>query len=483
MKKKMISLAILSVILWNCSEKVESDQIINQTIVSGKIENALSETVEIILDKNIRGLKNDKYVAGVDQKGRFQFSLQLPDWQIGKIFLADHSAYIFLESNDSIHISVDETDFDNSLTFSGKGAENCKYFNESYSTFESRTYLVDNRNKTKEINSGKAFRQYRDNIRNQHLQFYNTNRSKLSPAAEKVALGQINCRWGNKLFDYPTVHLYLNDQEMKPDFEEGYYDFINSIDLNDESLLRFDKYIVYLDNYLDHQLKLKFKYNDLKYNHSNNYDDYYKYPALYELADEHLKGKIKWAMQSYYLVTAIERGRFDTIKNQFEDFKNSYQDESSLEAVLLTYDKTSLVAEGKPAPDFTLTSYENKHISLSDFRGNVVYLDFWASWCPPCIYLIPDSKKLKEIFKDDKVLFLNVSIDENENAWRKMIEKENITGVNLIASGFSSPMTNQYGVRALPRYFLIDKNGIIVDNDAKKPNEKELISEIRELLK
>ena len=63
-----------------------------------------------------------------------------------------------------------------------------------------------------------------------------------------------------------------------------------------------------------------------------------------------------------------------------------------------------------------------------------------------------------------------------------MIEKEKITGVNLITSGLSSQMTSQYGVRALPRYFLIDKNGIIIDNDAKKPNEKELINEVRQLL-
>lgn len=482
MKKNIISLTILSVLIWHCSENVGTNQINGQTILTGKIENMASQTVKMILDKNIRGFKNDEYITRIDANGEFQFNLQLNNWRMGKIFLADQSAYIFLEPKDSIHIFVDETDFESSLKFFGKGAENCKYFNMSYTTFESRTQFVDNRIKTKEINSAKAFRQYRDKIKNQHLEFYNTKHHKLSPIAKNVALAQIQCRWGNKLFDYLTVHLFYNDKEMKPDFEEGYHDFIDTINLNDESLLAYDKYIEYLDNYLDHQLKLRFKYNGLKYNHSNNYDDYFKYPTLYELANEHLKGKLKSSMQSYYLVTAIERGRFDTIKNQFEGFKASGEDESFIEAVLLAYDKTSLVKEGKPAPDFTLVSYENKRISLSDFKENVVYLDFWASWCKPCIELIPDSKKLKEIFKDAPVVFLNVSIDKNENSWRKMIEKEKITGVNLITSGLSSQMTSQYGVRALPRYFLIDKNGIIIDNDAKKPNEKELINEVRQLL-
>ena len=483
MRNNIITLVTLSLVILNCSENVENNQISNEAIVTGKISNVKSETVKIILDKNIRGLKNEEYLTSIDENGGFRFQLQLDNWTLGKIFLTDSAAYFFLEPADSIHITVDETDFMSSLTFDGKGSANCRYFNESYNTFESRVHLVGNRIKTKEVTTGKGFREYRDNIRDEHLEFYNANRNELSPAALKVALAQINCRWANKIFDYPTVHLFFNDKEMTPDFEEGYHAFIDSLDLNDESLLPFDKYIVYLDNYLDHQLKLKFKYTGLKYDHTNSYDEHYKYPDLYELSNVHLKGKVKFAMQSYYLVSAIERGRFETIENQFKDFKTSCQDDSYLEPVLLAYDKTSLVAKGKPAPDFTLTSYESKKISLSDLRGKVVYLDFWASWCKPCIDLIPDSKELKEIFKNDEVVFLNVSIDENEKAWHRMIEKERITGVNLITYGISSPMANQYGIRALPRYFLIDKKGNIVDTDAKKPNEKELISEIRELIK
>lgn len=71
----------------------------------------------------------------------------------------------------------------------------------------------------------------------------------------------------------------------------------------------------------------------------------------------------------------------------------------------------------------------------------------------------------------------------NANSWRKLIKEKNIKGVNLIIDEENSSLIlEKYGAQALPRYFLIDKNGLIVDNDAKKPINEEIIDEINKLL-
>ena len=73
--------------------------------------------------------------------------------------------------------------------------------------------------------------------------------------------------------------------------------------------------------------------------------------------------------------------------------------------------ETSKFKPGQPAPDFTLDDLEGQSISLSDFKGQAVFLDFWASWCGPCIEAVPFLEKIKQRTRDQKVVFLNISLD------------------------------------------------------------------------
>ena len=126
---------------------------------------------------------------------------------------------------------------------------------------------------------------------------------------------------------------------------------------------------------------------------------------------------------------------------------------------------------GQPAPDFTLKDIEGKEVSLKDFKGKTIYLDFWATWCSPCIAEIPDAKKLEEEFKTRDVVFLYISIDQNEETWRKIIGEKQMGGVQLISiEGFSSEIAQKYKLKAVPTYILINKTGIMVDCDAKRPS-------------
>lgn len=139
---------------------------------------------------------------------------------------------------------------------------------------------------------------------------------------------------------------------------------------------------------------------------------------------------------------------------------------------------------GQKAPGFTLSDQFGKEVSLKDFKGKVVYMDIWASWCAPCLIQIKRSEEIKKHFEGNQdVVFLYVSIDKNEKNWRNAIEKRNIKGVHLISpEGKKEDILEKYQVPQIPRFVLINKDGEIADFNAKPPSNKAIISDIENLL-
>lgn len=133
----------------------------------------------------------------------------------------------------------------------------------------------------------------------------------------------------------------------------------------------------------------------------------------------------------------------------------------------------SATLQGKPAPDFKLENLEGGQTSLSDFKGKVVYLDIWATWCRPCLEEMKKGKKLKEAFSDNKdVVFLYVSIDSDAEKWKKYVKSNNIHGVHLISrEGNEDQLRDRYALEYIPRFVLIDKQGNIVQFNAKYPSD------------
>jgi len=138
-----------------------------------------------------------------------------------------------------------------------------------------------------------------------------------------------------------------------------------------------------------------------------------------------------------------------------------------------------------PAHDFTLENSEGKKISLSDFKGKVVYIDFWATWCKSCIEEMPYSKKLKEKYTgNDSIVFMYVSIDNSDNVetWKSFIKKKGMTGVQLISrEGQEEKIITRYDVRFIPHFVLIDKKGNIANAMAPQPSDpkaEQLINQV-----
>jgi peroxiredoxin len=126
------------------------------------------------------------------------------------------------------------------------------------------------------------------------------------------------------------------------------------------------------------------------------------------------------------------------------------------------------VRPGQAAPDVELPNTKGEMVKLSSFKGKVVLLDFWASWCFPCRASIPTVNKLYAKYKDKGFEVVGLSVDSKKNDWLRAVKslKMKYTQIND-NGGWNSKAAALYGVEAIPATFLIDKTGKIIAIDAE----------------
>ena len=137
-------------------------------------------------------------------------------------------------------------------------------------------------------------------------------------------------------------------------------------------------------------------------------------------------------------------------------------------------------AIGYPATDFTQKTPKGKEISLSSLKGQVVLVDFWASWCRPCMAAMPELKTMYGKYKSQGFEILGVSLDKDSTRWARTIEIQKLNWLQISDLGsWSNKAAQLYGVRSIPATFLIDKKGNIA---AKNLHGTALEMKIEELL-
>lgn len=120
----------------------------------------------------------------------------------------------------------------------------------------------------------------------------------------------------------------------------------------------------------------------------------------------------------------------------------------------------------QPAPDFALMDRYGQPFILSKYRGRYVLLEFWASWCTPCIKEFPALKTVHERYASDDFVMVGISIDKDTASWVKALERQELPWVNLIDNlRISTQVNRQYIVRSIPSNFLIDPEGTVIARD------------------
>ncbi len=187
--------------------------------------------------------------------------------------------------------------------------------------------------------------------------------------------------------------------------------------------------------------------------------------------------KIKdYLLGTYAIAYVSDKGvnNTDGLKALVEE---NVKDPETLQAFHAAYESGSELAKGMPSPDFKMTDIDGKEYTLADFKGKVIYIDVWATWCAPCQEELPHMKELQEMFKGTNVCFVSMSVDKDKEAWKKQVKEEKPGGVQLYA-GAESEFCKEYKIKSIPRFILIDKEGKIIEANMTRPSEMRTIEAI-----
>jgi thiol-disulfide isomerase/thioredoxin len=127
------------------------------------------------------------------------------------------------------------------------------------------------------------------------------------------------------------------------------------------------------------------------------------------------------------------------------------------------YAEAPELVRARMAPAFSVTTMDGRKVSLDELRNKVVLIDFWATWCGPCREALPHMQKIAQEFEGQPLVVLSVSLDSDEGKWKDFVTKNGMTWLQYRDGGFTGPISQMFGVEAIPHTFTIDADGVLQD--------------------
>jgi thiol-disulfide isomerase/thioredoxin len=449
----------------------------------GRVTSPTGNTVTFMLLRN--GLLGDSEVIElpIGKEGAFKLTLQLQDVALVHFWEGERGSSIFLqdaliEPNDSIVMRYDSRQFWETLRFEGTGAPKYQYHAEDLRNYGTGLDRIKQQGDqiTEPIAQLFAYLDSLAHLRAQLLQRYQSAmplRTYQIYEAEKKA--EIACHKLNLIYFQnekdTTFNLFTMPLALKG--------FIQAMPRQNDTTAKSSFYLVYLEMLA----RLYFKEmhqltggvgSEAQWNH---FQKAFYTPSI---------AQIQRAIDLYF---KIRRSRnSDQINELISLFQKEYPESPYIAILSGKALKLGSLINGKTAPPFTVWNEQGKAVKLSDLKGKVVFVDFWANWCVACINQMKKFKPIYEQFKENPdFVYLTISMDEQEDTWRQSLSKWSVEGLRCwTKDAYGSDVAKAYQINQLPVYFLIGKDGHLLDANPPRPNfdeGKPLVSLIESALR
>ncbi|MGA2851304.1 MAG: redoxin family protein [Terracidiphilus sp.] len=165
----------------------------------------------------------------------------------------------------------------------------------------------------------------------------------------------------------------------------------------------------------------------------------------------------------HYGVTLAYLQQDDAARAQFSTFLEEDRKNATLHPRAERFVDHIELARAPMAPPFSATTLDGQRITLDSLAGKVVLIDFWATWCGPCVEALPHMQSIARKFNGEPLVMLSISLDSDEAKWKSFVEKNKMTWLQVRDGGINGAVSKRFGVTAIPATFTIDADGVLED--------------------
>ena len=433
--------------------------------LSGKVSNASNKTLTITVLHETISYKEEILKINPDASGNFALIIDLEKPAIATLQSNEAYETFYIKPGDELVVNFDANKLHSSLFFGGKDDVLNNMLMHLHQTFEEDITLLNSKK------DSYSFNEYK----NKYTDLWKKQSSYFNKLAKKTAL-QVNDKDFIEAeidFSYAVNLMYaLINKQMDPEtenFDRVNYKFLNQLQISRQDVIANQNYVEFLHTYFEYLKKLPENKNS----------------TISDLAEIYLTGEPLNYIWAKELAKQCKLGKAYEAGKPIKRYLEGSEDEQFNQILRVVYNETKELNEGALAPDFTLADINGNVVSLSDYQGKVVFIDFWATWCRPCIKMMHYGQELQSFYDSKNVVFLFVSMDEDKNAWQSYVNNNNLTGTHLNVNngdGYLSDIAKLYKVRKLPFTMLIDQEGRVAYNPSASPSSNRIFSQINALL-
>ena len=169
----------------------------------------------------------------------------------------------------------------------------------------------------------------------------------------------------------------------------------------------------------------------------------------------------------------------DAARAEFSTFLNQDTNAPGLHERAARFVERVELARSRMAPAFALTTLDGQRITMDGLQGKVVLIDFWATWCGPCLAALPHIRDIARKFAGQPLAVLSVSMDSDDAKWKDFVSKNGMTWLQYRDGRFTGPMATRFGVTAIPFTFSIDADGVLEDQHV---GDSEIEGELKKMI-